>query len=734
MVLFFSFFQICSSMCIHAVNRNFSRQLVCFILSALLSTVRPTYADVPNTTHQPLELSIEQESYLRNHPPLRVHVEEMWPPFNYIEYGQVKGFSNDYIRLLATKLSLKVDFVTGHKWSDYLTLLKDHQIDLITNMKITDDRKKYTLFSKYSMFDETDALLVQVGNERYTRLENLKGKNLAVVKGFFHEELLKRHYPEINLLLTSNSLESIHQVTDGRADAAIESFAALNFYTNKYFYSNLHIRKIQSNPIFTSQPQHIGIRSDKPILKTIIDKAMASVTEQELNALTKRWFSFSNQKHYEWPIQWTSQEKKYLAHKKFLTFCTEPDWMPLESSLDDQHLGISADLLNLIAKKIEIPMELLPTKSWAESLQMIKDGKCDFLPMAAKTVDREQYLVFTRPYFKSPLVITTLPTLPFIADLSSLSNHKIGIVEGYALFDILKSEYPNIHFIEVDSITSGLSKIKKGEIFGYIDSLEVISYAIQRSFPDLIINGKLDLSWQLSMATRKDEPILNTIFEKSLDRIDINTQKQLANKWVSVQYKQHISHPYLVPFFAVLLCIISFLLYRQWLLKNYNRKLQELSETDSLTQVYNRRLLDDFLVKSESKASRYETPFSVILCDVDHFKEINDEHGHLIGDEVLVAIAALLKKNLRKADLLGRWGGEEFLIISTNTTAEQAAIVAEKLRVTIESHEFNHSNTVTASFGVSQYSKDSEINQLLNDADEALYASKKKGRNAVSIY
>lgn len=719
----------------YTLNKNLTRHLTYFLLLTFSVVTLPTSASVQSKTHQPLELTIEQESYLRSHPLLRVHAEEMWPPFNYIEYGQVKGFSNDYIRLLATKLNLDVEFVIGHEWSDYLNLLKEHQIDLITNMKITDDRQKYTLFSKYSMFHEADALLVRVGNERYTKLDNLKGKNLAVVKGFFHEELLKRHYPEINLLLTSNSLESIHQVTDGRADAAIESFAALNFYTNKYFYSNLLIKKIQSNPVFTSQPQHIGIRSDKPILKTIIDKAMASVTEQELNALTKRWFSFSNQKHYEWPIQWTFQEKEYLTNKKYLTFCTEPDWMPMESSLNGQHLGIAADLLNLMATKIEIPVELLPTKNWAESLKMIKEGKCDFLPMAAKTAERELYLNFTRPYFKSPLVITTLPTAPFIADLSTLkAKPKIGIVKSYALFDVLKMEYPNIHFIGVDSIKSGLSQIKQGEIFGYIDSLEVISYALQRNFPDLIINGKLEHSWALSIATRKDEPILNTIFEKSLDRIDINTQEQLANKWISVQYKQHISHPYLVPFFAVLLCIIAFLLYRQWLLKSYNRKLQELSEIDSLTQVYNRRLLDDFLVKSESQANRYDTPFSVILCDVDHFKEINDEHGHLIGDNVLIAIAALLKRNLRKADTLGRWGGEEFLIICTNTTAEQAAMVADKLRKAIENHAFAHSNAVTASFGVSQYSKDSEINHLLNDADEALYDSKKKGRNAVSIY
>ena len=119
--------------------------------------------------------------------------------------------------------------------------------------------------------------------------------------------------------------------------------------------------------------------------------------------------------------------------------------------------------------------------------------------------------------------------------------------------------------------------------------------------------------------------------------------------------------------------------------------------------------------------------------DIDHFKKVNDEYGHPIGDIILQEFSLLLNETLRKSDIVGRWGGEEFLIILPETDAEGAKEVAEHLRKRIEKFEFTAVKHKTSSFGITQYQKGSDIQSLVNKADVALYNAKNKGRNQVSV-
>ena len=158
---------------------------------------------------------------------------------------------------------------------------------------------------------------------------------------------------------------------------------------------------------------------------------------------------------------------------------------------------------------------------------------------------------------------------------------------------------------------------------------------------------------------------------------------------------------------------------------------EELSVTDQLTQIYNRIYLDKILYKEMSRFERYETSMSVIMIDIDYFKEVNDNYGHLIGDTVLVEIAQILKSNIRTTDTLGRWGGEEFMIICAHNTQEEAFSLAEKLRLDIASHTFTKIGTKTASFGVASIQKNENEMEFIQRVDNALYKAKELGRNQV---
>lgn len=165
-----------------------------------------------------------------------------------------------------------------------------------------------------------------------------------------------------------------------------------------------------------------------------------------------------------------------------------------------------------------------------------------------------------------------------------------------------------------------------------------------------------------------------------------------------------------------------------------NQQLETLSITDRLTDVFNRRKLDEVLERECLRTQRTGSDLSLIIIDIDYFKRINDTYGHQIGDEVLRDIARILRQNVRLLDTVGRWGGEEFMIICTETPQVGAAAVAEKIRAEIEKHVFPHVEHVTASLGVAEHRHDGRAADLVRNADQALYRAKEEGRNQVLVY
>jgi diguanylate cyclase (GGDEF)-like protein len=162
-------------------------------------------------------------------------------------------------------------------------------------------------------------------------------------------------------------------------------------------------------------------------------------------------------------------------------------------------------------------------------------------------------------------------------------------------------------------------------------------------------------------------------------------------------------------------------------------ELEELSITDRLTALYNRLKLDETFATEIERAKRYQTPLSVMILDVDHFKSVNDTYGHQVGDRILVELADILRQNIRASDYPGRWGGEEFLVICPQTDLDGASAVAEKLRAAIAAHDFPSVGTKTSSFGVATYQPDESEEELMARADAALYRAKETGRNRVEV-
>ena len=353
----------------------------------------------------------------------------------------------------------------------------------------------------------------------------------------------------------------------------------------------------------------------------------------------------------------TAHEQNFLENKKVIRVCVDPDWMPFEGLIDGHHYGIAADYLSLFQQKLPIPLEVVKTTSWQESIDAAKARRCDIFSLAAKTAERTSYMDFTHPYVTLPVVIATTMDKIFIDDIADIISQPIGVVEGYAIAEELRNRYPQINIVDVKSISDGLERVESGELYCYVDNLMVIAEQIQKKFTGVIkISGRLDNKVALAIGTRNDEPELHNIFDKLIHTVTPEQEQEIYNRWVSVKQEMGFNYGLFWKFSGLIAFIAGLFGVHYYQLRKYNRRLLVLSETDKLTGLANRLKLDKILNDQEQLFIRYRTSCGVIIFDIDYFKAVNDSYGHPVGDQVLKEIARLVEDNIRATDHVGRWG------------------------------------------------------------------------------
>jgi polar amino acid transport system substrate-binding protein len=445
----------------------------------------------------------------------------------------------------------------------------------------------------------------------------------------------------------------------------------------------------------------------------------------------------------------TQEEREYLDKKQNITMCIDPNWMPFEHfDKNGNYEGMSADYYKLFEKKLSTNFRVIHTTTWAESIAFAKERKCDIFSLAMQTPTRKKYMNFTTPYLKIPLVITTKLDVAFVNDIEDLYGKKIGISQGYAFVEILKDRYPFLNIVEVKDIDDGLDRVNSGELYAFIGTLASVGHKFQTKYSgELKIAGKMKEDWQLGIGVRNDDQTLLIILQKAVESITPDQQREILNKWVSIKYEKGVDYSIVwkLLIIFVLAAIIGYYFYRkQKLLKERleesNKKLaqaygelEEVAVTDKLTKLYNRHKLDVVLQNEKHRVDRYDGTFGIVILDIDHFKLINDMYGHHAGDLVLENLGKILKENSRASDTIGRWGGEEFMIIAPNLNEEYIESFANNLKSTIKEYRFDDKYSITVSIGVSVYKPTENIEKTVARADEALYMSKNKGRDTVTF-
>jgi PAS domain S-box-containing protein len=307
-----------------------------------------------------------------------------------------------------------------------------------------------------------------------------------------------------------------------------------------------------------------------------------------------------------------SEYQEYLNKKQTITMCVDPNWMPYEKIDKGKHIGMAADFMGIFEKKLGIPIVLVPTQTWEESLFFAQERKCDIFSLAMSTPSRLEYMNFTQPYMSFPLVVATKLDTLFIPNVEDIINTRtLGIVKGYAFAELLKRKFPHNRLIEVNNIEEGLQRVANGELFGFVGTLATIGYELQKKYiGELKIAGKFDETWELGIGVRNDDLILLDIFEKAIAQLTPQESQAIFSQWISVAYDEKTNYDLAIKIAVVLLIIMALMIHRNRNLQQYNQKIKK--------QALQLENINKELVKTKKKLEKSLNGIEVIYdCMLD---------------------------------------------------------------------------------------------------------------------
>lgn len=692
-----------------------------------------------------ISVTKEEKEWIKNNPVVKLASLKYQKPLLFLdEKGHPLGIIEEYLKIFGKSIGIDITASVKNDQESLQEASKLHgNYGVTVALKDNENDKEYLITKPYISTNYV-IFCKKTNQDKYESLKDLEGKRVAIIKEHRVMEDYFSKIPNIKLFFANDAIDQLNKLQYDEVDVVVGYLTYHNTISENLFTD------ITASFVDTKEfSVGIGVNKEHKILHGLLNKAIDILSEEEKSSAVSKWLESITKE--ETNKLFTTEENNYLKNKKVLKMCIDPDWMPFEKNENGIHVGMSADYIEIMQKELNIPIEMVDTKTWTESLNFGQERKCDIFSLAMATPERLKYLDFTEPYLSVPLVLVTTIEGHFVDDMTKISQQKIAVIKGYAYAEILKEKYPDMKLVEVENIIDGLEKVRDKEVFGLVETLASTGYNIQRYYiGELKIAGKFDERWELGIATRNDEPILRDIFNKAIKQIPQNKQQEILNKWISISYINEVDYTRVLKwglgigilFLAVLTSILA--VNRRLNLEIKNRKeaekkLQMLSITDELTALYNRRHFNEIFTMLINSAKRENKTISFVILDIDHFKQYNDTYGHASGDSALQAVSNALKDSFVRADdYCFRLGGEEFGVLFKGLDKEQSKRLVEKVRQKIEDLEIEHKNNsaskyLTASFGliVKEAASLKNESELYREADTLLYKAKASGRNRV---
>lgn len=315
-------------------------------------------------------------------------------------------------------------------------------------------------------------------------------------------------------------------------------------------------------------------RIDK-VAEVILEKDESSTQKTFLNNFIFRRTQSSPDNQFNLSrkeIDWLKQ------HKTTIRYCFNPVWTPYDYQEDGQHKGIFADYLTLLSARLDIKLNPVISKTWGETLQNIKEGKCDLISGAVRNNERESYLDFTAPYFRTSHVLLAKPERPIASSFAPITNKTIAVPNNSAIAATLKQTFPDTQFIDIDSPEEMHNAIESGKVYAGVVAFEHAARVVKQKLYNLSIIGKLDYEYPISIAVSKDSPILLSIMNKAVSSLTTTDHNTIERNWHSINIVQSVDYTALWKVIFIAVSIIAIVFYWNRQLTQLNTRLAKANE------------------------------------------------------------------------------------------------------------------------------------------------------------
>ncbi|PID72190.1 MAG: hypothetical protein CSB34_03810 [Desulfobulbus propionicus] len=699
----------------------FSLSIVLLLHLSVFSLAAPP--EIALTSKHGLQLSLEEKEYLVQKGVIKMCIDPDWMPYEKNENGKHVGMSADYFKLLQKSIGTPVEIVPTSTWTESLEYGKARKCDIFSFIMSTPERLKYLDFTE-NYFETPLVIATEFHQPRISNIAELPDKPIGIVKGYAYGEIIRAKYPDIDLVDVDNVNDGLEKVEQGRLYGFIDTLASVGYYIQRN-----HIGLVKISGKFQETWQlGIGTRRDEPLLQSIFNKAIATILPEDYQKILNKWVAVAGVESN--PNRLSLEEAEFLKAHPVIRFRTHYNQPPFEFDQDGEAAGIAVDYIKKIAEIVGF------------SPQFVMDDRkaFDTFLLSVKSPERAARFSFGDTCLSFPMVLITNKKSRYIDRLTDLTGGTVVVEKGFVTHQWLKRDYPGIKVVNAKSTKAALEMVNRGEVEAYMGNLAIANYMMTYGeLENIRVAGPTEYgNVEYRFIAPKGWEALTSILGKGYRAIPPEEHSAIQQKWFSLQIIKKTDYgPIWKTIFAAAL-IIAWILWWNYklkaakrLLKENNNDLEELSVTDRLTGLYNRVKLEEVLDTSVARFNRYNEEFGIILVDIDHFKAVNDTFGHQTGDQILVEFATLLQNNSRTVDTVGRWGGEEFIIVCPHTDKKGVVTLAEHLRKVVEEFTFSEVGHKTASFGTAAYQKKETQELLLKRTDDALYQAKENGRNLV---
>ncbi|MCP3888601.1 MAG: transporter substrate-binding domain-containing protein [Desulfobulbaceae bacterium] len=524
---------------------------------------------IASTQAAELGLSDEEKSWIAQHPTITVGGEKDWAPFDYVdEQGNYTGIAKEYLDILSEKTGLRIKMEIDD-WDNLLTKIKSGKIDLLPAIYYSEDRESFVKFTE-SYSKHAEFIFVKEGREHYSSLDELHGKNVAVVKGYTIENFLEERHSEIALAKELSILKALDALLTGKVDAFINDIASTSYIARKYNVIGFEPTVLLEERI---NNLHMATSKEAEPLSRIINKVFKNIEVETHRRIQARWITLTPGKRKASQLVLTPQEKAWLEAHPIIRSTSDPSWMPYEGSdKDGNFIGIFSDITGLISERLGITVDYIPSTSWDDVIHKAQHKKIDFIT-AIPTEKRKEFLRFTPPIFIKELALLTRKSYPIIFSFNTLKAEKVALISGYGYNEQVLSNYPDHEYVFVDSLKEGLHGLSSNKYDVLIANITSSLYYISKEMlNDLQVAGTLDISFEVAYGVRDDWEIFQGILAKALSSITDAQRQDMLNRWVKVDVVQRVDYSLLYKIAGIFVLIILTSLYRNKRLRREIRR------------------------------------------------------------------------------------------------------------------------------------------------------------------